>query len=119
MMTRTSTWIPKLKKHFPDLKFSINLPSTTEASLRSARGLADIQEFYNLDVMDLIGGNIKDPKTGYVFSAKSNLTSVEVLKVATAAKSANYFDNHVDWAQAALKAAKLEGKSDKFLKSIK
>ena len=57
--------------------------------------------------------------SGNKFFAKSNLTSHEALKIATAAKLAKCLDCYVSWCQAAFEAAKSEGKDKKYLKHIK
>ena len=62
---------------------------------------------------------ISDYQTGMAYRAASNLTSGEVLKVANAAKKANFYDGYVTWCQAALKAAKAEAKPPKTINMIK
>merc|ERR1719507_453563 len=69
--------------------------------------------------MDLIKGQVKNFVTNQIFQANSNLTSQEALKIASSARLAGYLDGNVNWCQAALKAAKAEGKDKKFVGQAK
>ena len=96
LLQRTSRWIPKLKKVIPNLHFNFTLPSVTDAIFEASNGLADILEYYNLqNPIDFVKGQIQLMKTGEIYQAKSNLTSFEILKVASAARKAQYFHGYV------------------------
>ena len=53
-------------KILPNLKFEFSLPSETDADIGASNGLADIQEYYDLDPMLLIKGLVKNDITGRV-----------------------------------------------------
>ena len=96
LLQRTSQWIPKLKKVIPNLHFNFSLPTVTDAIFEAANGLADILEHYNLpNAIDLVKGEIQLWDTGKIYQSKSNLTSFEILKVASAARKAQYFHGYV------------------------
>ena len=42
----------------------------------------------------------------------------ELIKIASAAKESEYLESFVDWCHAALEAAKIEAKDEKFVKQI-
>ena len=119
LLQRTSKWLPKLQKLLPKLKIGFNLPNNFDANIGSAVGISDLQEYHNLDPMDIIQGKIYDHFKKKFFYSKSNLTSSDVLKIASTARDSNYLDNYVTWLQNALILAKIEGKNEKTLKMIK
>ena len=67
----------------------------TEEIFEASSGLADLLEFYDMNPSELVKGQIRNFATNQVYVAKSNLTSNEILKVANAAKNAQYFDGYV------------------------
>ena len=72
-----------------------------------------------MDPMEISQGKVTDYQTGKVFMANSKMSSMEILKVATAAKTVKYYDDHVRWCKAALEMAKLEKRDKKYLSNIK
>ena len=119
MLQRTTKYWPKLKKVIPELSFSFTLPSSTDANIGAANGLADLQEFHNIDLEELMNGQITNYQTGQKYFSNSKLTPSEALKVATAARDAKYPEAYVLWTKAALEVAKLENKDKKFVSAIK
>ncbi len=99
--------------------FKVKMPTETEAVAGAAHGLADIHEYYDMNVTDMAAGNLMDHVNDIVYSAKSNLSSADLVQVALAAKKANYLDDWVTLAKTALWAAKAEGKTSKYLSPIK
>ena len=70
MLKRSSKWIPRLSKWLPKhyLK-NYNIPTLSEQFIRACHGLADIQEFYDANPMDIANGIIK--------STEDNIIEVE------------------------------------------
>ena len=119
MLQRTTKWFPKLAKTNPQLDFKFSLPSEHDTNVGATNGLADLQEHFGLNPLEMASGTITNFITGQKFKSNSNLTSSELLKIASSARLANYFDNYVYWLEAALKLVKNEGKSEKIQKQIK
>ena len=65
----------------------------------------DIQEFYDLDINDIINGTLKDANSGLWHHSEKKLSFQEVLMIAETAKSSKYFDRHVQWLESALSIA--------------
>ena len=103
----------------PNLAFKFAFPATFDANVGAANGLADLLEHYGMDPMEMAQGKVTDYQTGKVFLANSKMSSIEILKVATAAKTVKYYDDHVRWCKAALETAKLEKRDKKYLSNIK
>ena len=61
--------------------FASSLPSSTDANVGAANGLADLQEFHGIDPSELANGQITNYITGTKYVSKSKLTSNEVLKI--------------------------------------
>ncbi len=97
---------------------SLLMPSVEDGFLGSANGLANILEHYAMPVMDLVKGQIRNYQNGKVHLANSNLTWEEVLQIAKAAKSSEFYDGYVQWTQGALEAAKSEGRSQKVIDTL-
>ena len=108
-----------MTKVLPNLDFQFSLPNSQDANVGAANGIADLQEHYLTNPIELVSGIIRDHETGTLYQANSNLTSQETLVIATAAKMARYVDSYVDWCKAALEAAKREGRDKKYLSNIK
>ena len=119
LLQRTTKWIPKLVKSIPNLSFKFAFPASFDANVGAANGLADLLEHYGMDPMEISQGKVTDYQTGKVFMANSKMSSMEILKVATAAKTVKYYDDHVRWCKAALEMAKLEKRDKKYLSNIK
>ena len=68
-------------------------------------GIVDVQEFYDLNIDDLINGTIKDANSGLSHHSEKKLSFQEVLMIAEVAKSSKYFDRHVQWLESALSIA--------------
>ena len=67
----------------PELEFKYTIPDISDAT---ANGLADIQEFHNLDLKKLAKGEIFGYLTRKKSISNSKLTSREMMKIASAAK---------------------------------
>ena len=64
-------------------------------------------------------GILRDNQTGVEFRANSGLTSDELVTVASVAKAVYQLNSFVTWCDAAMVAAKEEGKSKDFISKIK
>ena len=71
------------------------LPLVAEAIFEASNGLADLLEYYDIDPSELVKGQLKNFATNQLYEAKSNLTSSEALRVASAARKAQYYDGYV------------------------
>ena len=60
---------------------NLSLPSSTDANVGAANGLADLQEFHGIDPSELINGQITNYVTGNQYFSKSKLSSNEALKI--------------------------------------
>ena len=103
MLKRNSEWLPKL---LPNNSLYIQLFSNTTLTLQEAAfGIVDVQEFYDLNIYDIINGRLKDTNSGLCHHSEKKLSFQEVLFIAEAAMSSNYFDRHVQWLESALSIA--------------
>ena len=73
LSTRITKYLPKLKSLMPELEFKYTIPDISDAT---ANGLADIQEFHNLDLKKLAKGEISGYLTRKRFLSSSKLTSI-------------------------------------------
>ena len=97
-----------------------NWSNLTNAYLRASRGIADIQEYSNLDAIDLSKGNIKDMiNGGTIYVSKSGLDVIEILDIANEAKNAKYLDAYVEWLVIALRRSKKDKENSKFIRKIR
>ena len=119
LLQRITTWIPKLKKLYPTLNFAFSMPALSDANIGASNGIADLQELYDIPTIDIIKGQITNYISRKTYLARSNLTSHEALKIATLAKTSNYFDGYISWCEGALQAARAESKDNKYIKHIR
>ena len=120
MLKRSSKWIPKLSKWLPkNLLKNYDIPTLSEQFVRSCHGLADIQEFHDANPVDIANGIIKNVESGDIYEAKSKLDSLDLITIAREAKDVYYYDGNVKWLTAALKMAKEEKQSSKFISRIR
>ena len=103
MLKRNMVWLPKL---LPNTSLYNQLFLNTSSTLQEAAfGIVDVQEFYDLNIDDLINGTIKDEYSGLCHHSEKKLSFQDVLLIAEAAKSSKYFDRHVQWLESALSMA--------------
>ena len=117
LLKRTTKFLPKLLKIVPDQDLTRILPFLPESYQTSLFGLADIQEYYDLDPLLMSNGTIQS--NSHFFLSKSKLNVEDMMSIADAAKEQNYLDGHVKWLNAALIKAKKDRKNLKFIKSLK
>ena len=82
-------------------------------------GLVELQEYYNLNTIDVAMGKVKDVLTNKIYKSKSKLSSSDIIKVALEAKEINYLHAYVEWLKAALKQAINEDKDKNIIREIK
>ena len=117
MLKRNSKWLPKL---LPNNSLYNQLFLNTNSTLKEAAfGIVDVQEFYDLNIDDIINGTLKDANSGLWHHSEKKLSFQEVLFIAEAAMSSNYFDRHVQWLESALSMAKHKKWIKKLEKSVK
>ena len=112
-----SKWFPKLLKIMPNLKMNFTLESNDVMS--AYHGLVELQEYYNLNTIDVAMGKVKDVLTNKIYKSKSKLSSSDIIKVALEAKEINYLHAYVEWLKAALKQAINEDKDKNIIREIK
>ena len=54
LLKRATKWFSKLNNLSPNVNFEFHLPSSGEAINEASNGLADLQEHYGLDSMELV-----------------------------------------------------------------
>ena len=81
LLQRTTKWIPKLTKLIPNLDFKFSLPNSQDANVGAANGIADLQEHYLTNPLELVSGIVKDYESDTLYQANSNLTSQETLVI--------------------------------------
>ena len=91
-------------------------PHITKSYQASLFGLADIQEYYNQDLLQMVNGTIQ--ANNLFFVSKSKLNIEDLILISDAAKEHNYLDGHVKWLNAALIEAKTIKRNFKFIKSL-
>ena len=101
----------------PNLKMNFTLESNDVMS--AYHGLVELQEYYNLNTIDVAMGRIKDVLTNKIYKSKSKLSSSDIIKVAFEAKETNYLHAYVEWLKAAVKQAINEDKNKNFIREIK
>ena len=117
MLKRNSEWLPKL---LPNNSLYNQLFLNTTSTLQEAAfGIVDVQEFYDLNIDDIINGTLKDANSGLCHHSEKKLSFQEVLFIAEAALSSNYLDRHVQWLESALSMTKNEKWIKKLQKSVK
>ena len=109
-------WIPKLKMISQDIDFDFDLESLKEDFDRAHHGLADLQEYVDLNPDDIANGVIKDPNDEQIYASKSGLTSMNLLNVASEANAVNYLEGFIQWLTSALHKVETEELSDSDLK---
>ena len=119
MLKRLVHTLPKLKKIIPKIIFDYNYSTLSDDYVRTLHGIADLHEFHNLNILQIAKGIIKDEISGKTYISKSGLSSSDLLQIATEAKNVNYLDGYVDWLKAALKLAKDEKGTLKYISAIK
>ena len=119
LLKRLAHILPKIKKSIPRKIFDYNYSSLSNDFVRTLHGIADLHEFHNLNVLQISNGVIKDEISGEIYISKSGLSSSDLLQIAQEAKNVNYLDGYVDWLNAALKVAKDENKTLKYISAIK
>ena len=100
----------------PEIDFDFDLDSLKEDFDRAHHGLADLQEYVDLDPDDIANGMIKDPSDEKIYVSKSGLTSMNLLNVASEANAVNYLEGFIQWLTSALNKVETEDLSDADLK---
>ena len=119
LLKRLAHTLPKLKKNIPKMIFGYNYSTLSNDYVRTMHGIADLHEFHNLNILQIAKGIIKDEVSGKFYISKSGLNSSDLLQIAKEAKNTNYLDGYVDWLKAALKVARDEKGSSKYISGIK
>ena len=119
LLKRSAHTLPKLKKIIPKAIFPYNYSTLSDDYIRTLHGIADLHEFHNLNILQIAKGVIKDEISGKIYISKSGLSSSDLLQIAKEAKNVNYLDGYVDWLKAALKVAKDENGTSKYISAIK
>ena len=119
LLKRLAHTLPKLKIIIPKTIFDYNYSTLSNDYVRTMHGMADLHEFHNLNILQIAKGIIKDEVSGKSYISKSRLNSSDLFQIAKEAKTVNYLDGYVDWLKVALKVAKDEKGSSKYISGIK
>ena len=119
MLKRLAHIPPKLQNIIPKTIFNYNYVTLSNDYVRALHGLADLHEYNNLNLLQIAKGIIKDEVSGKSYISESRLNSSDLFQIPKEAKTVNYLDGYVDWLKAALKVAKDEKGSSKYISGIK
>ena len=111
--------MPKIIKLLPSITFDCDLSTLDKEYQRASHGIADLHQYYDMSIKELIRGEIKDVTNGIDYRSNSILSSLELMQIAEQAKKENYLDGYVNWLTAALKKAKQENKNSEYMKNIR
>ena len=100
----------------PQIDFDFDLESLKEDFDRAHHGLADLQEYVDLNPDDIANGIIKDPSDEHIYASKSGLTSMNLLNIASEANAVNYLEGFIQWLTSAMHKVETEELSDSDLK---
>ena len=119
-MKRANFWIPKLIPWLDeDILRNYDIKNLPTQFLRACHALADIQEAFDLDPIDIANGIIVDHNTKIKYFANSRLHSFDLINIAKEARNVHYYEGTVKWFISALKIAKEENKSLKYIQEIR
>ena len=119
MLKRLAQLMPKIIKLLPSITFDCDFSTLDKEYQRASHGIADLHQYYDMSIKELIRGEIKDVTNGIVYRSNSILSSLELMQIAEQAKKENYLDGYVNWLTAALKKAKQENKNSEYIKNIR
>lgn len=102
----------------PNQELTKYLPHLKESYFAALYGLADIQEYYDLDPLHMANGTIWSANM-QAFISNSSLDFEDLMLIAGAAKEQNYLDGQVKWLQAALSRAKKDRMKSNLIKNLK
>ena len=122
LLKRTSIYLPNIFKLLPKqihhfIKF--NVTSLTYDLTRASHGIADLLEFYKYKATNLAKGILIDKTTGNIYRSNSPLASRELFQIAEEAKKVHYYDDNVKLLESALKVAKTENQTMKYMKTLR
>lgn len=86
-----SHWLP------PDILNKYDILNLHQEYLRACHGLADIQEQFNLNTIDISNGIIQDKKSGHKYLARGKLSSFDLFNIGTEARNSHYYEGSVNW----------------------
>ena len=116
-----------MKKHLHyDLTKVYDFSNISKDYARACHSLVDIQEYFDLDPLDLAKGHITNYENGQMYKAASELKSLDLFNIAKEARKAYNYEGAVKWLKVTLKLLKDEGqllshvsKVRKFLQETK
>ena len=117
LLKRISKLLSKFSKITPSIKSDFQ--SLLDDQIRAYHGIADIHEFYGIELSELAEGKIKNYITGKIYQSKSQLNSRDLLEIAKEAKKVKYLDGYVKWLNIALIKAKKEKRDKNYINTIK
>ena len=90
MLKRNAEWLPKLFPKEDSILLIFNKNPSHELISQAANGIVDIQEFHDLNMLDIVQGILQHPVTGVIYKSYKKLTFNEVVILAKSAKTSGY-----------------------------
>ena len=119
LLNRTARYLPKLLKILPNQQLISYLPYLTTSFNAAKFGLADIQEYYDLDPLQMANGIVQLKNQQQIFTSNYSLSIEDLMLIADAAKEQNNLDGQVKWLTAALFRGKRDRENPKSIKTLK
>ena len=119
VLKRMAKFLPRLLKILPNQDLSRITPYLTESYNAALFGLADIQEYYNLDPLQMANGIISSKNHQHIFASNSSISIEDMMLIADAAKEQKYLDGQVKWLNAVLIRAKKEKRNSNLIRTLK
>lgn len=119
MLKRAAKFLPQLVKIFPaDQELIRFLPHLTVSYRTALFGLADIQEYYDLDPILMANGTIQLNNYSK-FDSNLKLEVEDMVLIADSAKQQHYLDSQVKWLDGAIRKAQEEKRSSRLIKTLR
>ena len=116
-LKRVAKYLPTLLKMLPNQELTKYLPHLKESYLAALYGLADIQEYYDLEPLQMANGLVQF--RNQLFKSNFSLSIEDMVLIADAAKEENNLDGEVKWLTAAKLRSNRERRNPKSIKNLK
>ena len=114
LLKRTAKYLPSLLKILPNQQLMKYLPYLTKSFNAAKFGLADIQEYYDLEPLQMANGLVQFKNQ--LFKSNFSLSIEDMVLIADAAKEENNLDGQVKWLNEAQLRSKRKRRKIKNLK---
>ena len=93
-------------------------PDMNDFKLGATLGIINVQHHHDLDIKDVLKGQLFDPVTGKVYRSAQNLSSSDAMQIMRSASQILLYNSAVEWAKAMVFAAKVEAKPQRNIKLL-